>query len=229
MEGYKIKLIYIVSNGRSGSTLLDLLLGAHTNIWTLGEFQILPWELIEPKQTCGCGTAVEHCSFWKDIVRQHWEDLTNGSIHRFREKRRAGKVLRFPELFGIIFRKCLSQHGKLIHEYGTENYGIISDVIRKARQEKDVQYVVDASKDPYRLFWLVQSGLFDIYAIHLARDPRALVYSKVKDDVGGSRKCLRLNVRYNIENLIIEIKVHCQELQSKWDLVENMPVRSLIL
>jgi len=204
MQKNKIKLIYIVSNGRSGSTLLDLLLGMHSNIWTLGEFQNLPWELVEPRQACGCGTTVEHCSFWKDILRLHREELTNGNIHRFREKRGAGKVLRFPELFGIITWKFLSPHDKLIHEYGTENYCIISDVIRKARQEKDVQYVVDASKDPYRLFWLVQSGLFDIFAIHLVKDPRAFVYSMVKNDIGNSGKCLRMNVRYNVENLIIE-------------------------
>ncbi len=61
MQKDKFKLIYIASNGRSGSTLLDLLLGTHSNIWILGEFQNLPWELIEPRQTCGCGTAVEHC------------------------------------------------------------------------------------------------------------------------------------------------------------------------
>ena len=38
----KIKLIYIASNGRSGSTLLDMLIGKHKSCFTLGEFQVLP-------------------------------------------------------------------------------------------------------------------------------------------------------------------------------------------
>ena len=35
-------VIYILSNGRSGSTLLDLLLGAHPRLWTLARRTCCP-------------------------------------------------------------------------------------------------------------------------------------------------------------------------------------------
>ena len=41
----KIQVLYIVSNGRSGSTLLQMLLNLHKNIFTVGEIQELPNEL----------------------------------------------------------------------------------------------------------------------------------------------------------------------------------------
>jgi hypothetical protein len=200
----KIKLIYIASNGRSGSTLLDMLLGAHPNMWTLGEFHNLPWELIEQRQACGCGQDVATCSFWKKVINKHQSILSNGSIHHFREGAGRGKVLRLKEIWDLYFKKM---NRVLSHEkrsYAKENEDVIKYVMDIAREYKDVEYVVDASKDPYRLFWLYQSGIFDIHAIHIVKDPRAYVYSMTKNDAGNLKKTFRMSIRYVFENQLIK-------------------------
>jgi hypothetical protein len=64
----RLPLVYILSNGRSGTTLLDLLLGAHPRVWTVGEVQNLPWEMRYPRAPCGCGNPVQESPFWAPIL-----------------------------------------------------------------------------------------------------------------------------------------------------------------
>ena len=64
----KINLVYIASIGRSGSTLLESMLGAHSRVQTMGELHIWPHEIegggIRP---CSCGEFVEACKFWSYV------------------------------------------------------------------------------------------------------------------------------------------------------------------
>src|SRR5437868_14942502 len=98
MENQKLKLVYIASSGRSGSTVLELLLGAHSACWTLGEFHVLPWLLRTNVKPCGCGSAVAQCSFWRPVAEDCSAELLDGSIARFRASCWADHTLRFREL-----------------------------------------------------------------------------------------------------------------------------------
>lgn len=60
-------LIYICSAGHSGSTLLDLLLGSHSRIVSLGEISHLP-KNIALNTRCSCGEDVGECEFWQSIA-----------------------------------------------------------------------------------------------------------------------------------------------------------------
>jgi hypothetical protein len=72
------------------------------------------------------------------------------------------------------------------------------------RQNNQVRWLVDASKDPYRLFWMQHSDRFDVRVIHLTKDPRAFVYSVTKRELPrASRKVLRMTGRWIVENAIM--------------------------
>lgn len=60
-------IAYIVSSGRSGSTLLDMLLGSHTQCFSLGEIEHLPknFALDTP---CSCGATARSCEFWNEVA-----------------------------------------------------------------------------------------------------------------------------------------------------------------
>lgn len=57
---------YILSAGHSGSTLLNLLLGAHSEIAAVSELINLPTH-IPRSARCTCGEAVAKCIFWKEV------------------------------------------------------------------------------------------------------------------------------------------------------------------
>ena len=73
------KYVYICSAGHSGSTLLDLLLGSHSRIASLGEIDQLS-KNIALNTLCACGEPVRSCVLWRDILakagKQIGSDLT---------------------------------------------------------------------------------------------------------------------------------------------------------
>lgn len=205
MRGTKsrIPVIYILSNGRSGSTLLDLLLGAHSEVWTLGEAQILPWEVRENRLPCGCGVSVNDCDFWQSVLINIPINKGRYPIEYFREKHNSGKTLRWNHLYDIIRRTPSKKWSLAVDEYGKLNAQYLEAVWRAAEgyREQPIRWLVDASKDLYRLFWLQHSGYFDLRVIHLMKDPRAFVYSMTKKLLpGGRRKVIRFTGRWLVEN-----------------------------
>lgn len=65
-------ILYIAGYGRSGSTLLDRLLGLLPDVRGLGEVARLPWHLRAPhRAACACGTTLGACPFWSRVVAAH--------------------------------------------------------------------------------------------------------------------------------------------------------------
>lgn len=66
----KPRIVYIVGLGHSGSTLLDMLLGSHSQMRGLGEIvpflKATDWEK-ELQSTCSCGEKGYDCPFWSEI------------------------------------------------------------------------------------------------------------------------------------------------------------------
>lgn len=212
MNEQKIKLIYIASNGRSGSTLLDMLVGKHKNCWTLGEFQMLPTDYLWDTQPCGCGKKVSECEFWNHVVELNRKIITSGAIGKFRNFG-AGKVIRWRELKELFlnFIRPIDQ-AAAIDEYGKENYVVLNSLLEKIRISGDnIEYLVDASKDPYRLKWLGQSGYFDIMVLHIIKKPESFVFSMTKNEKPSLKKLsrtLRFCIRWIVENILIETVTH---------------------
>lgn len=67
------KIIYIAGYGRSGTTILDIILSNSTNITSAGALAtILKW--IKENHLCSCGEKMEDCSFWEDYKLGLYED-----------------------------------------------------------------------------------------------------------------------------------------------------------
>jgi len=178
----KIPVVYILSTGRSGSTLLDLLLGSSENTWTLGEAQILPWELCENRRPCGCGTPVAECDFWSEILPHIPIGEGSYPIENFRETHTSAKAFRWHILWHMLLNREDEDLRTAIQEYGDVNARYFSAVRSEAEKwlNGKVKWLIDASKDPYRLLWLDASGQFDIRVVFLTKSPQAYAYSRIK-------------------------------------------------
>ena len=209
MQSEKIDLIYIASSGRSGSTLLEILLDTFENIWTLGEIYVLPWEIEKNKGVCGCGKELNDCEFWAPIISQFQTLLElNGNIARFRDDYSVSKFFRFRELINILLRKSISDTQSLT-DFCSANRTLLSAIKKESSAYKNTEmsYLVDSSKIFYRLFWLIQCKSISVKVIHIAKDPRSFVYSKIKAEkpsLGKLLKAFRMSIRYTIENQLIE-------------------------
>jgi len=212
----KIDLIYIASIGRSGSTLLESMLGAHSHIQTMGELHIWPHEIegagVRP---CSCGRYVEECPFWSEM-RRRVDPLQQPTprLHFFREKHNAGRTLRPSRLRGLRTGYTPdAREREAIATYGRNNEAIFRAFLDLMNEQlgESPDWIVDASKDPYRLLWLIHSGRFNIRVVHLVKNPKAFIYSVTKHLIGngeGFNLHKRLyytahqSVAWNIQNVL---------------------------
>src|SRR3954453_2028087 len=63
--------LYIMGRGHSGSTILDILLGAGAAIESVGEV-VSGLEYYHRRVRCACGPLMRECPFWAE-VRRHFE------------------------------------------------------------------------------------------------------------------------------------------------------------
>src|SRR5512139_964925 len=72
--------VYICSAGHSGSTLLDMLLGTHSQCESMGELSLLPMDIAMGNR-CGCGAHFNECQLWSPILTayagEHGIDVWN--------------------------------------------------------------------------------------------------------------------------------------------------------
>lgn len=202
----RIPLVYVLSNGRSGSTLLELLVGGHPRAWTVGELQVLPHDLVTEGATCGCGAPTRDCDFWSGVLSAASLESPTATLTQFRTTRNHGKVLRREHIGDLFAGRVARARQSAAAAYGELNRTLLEQVLDAARERRGgaVDWLVDASKDPYRLLWLADSGRFDLRVVHLIKDPRAFVYSMIR---GQQRPALgdvvRLSARWAVENTLM--------------------------
>lgn len=199
----RTRLVYVASIGRSGSTLLELLLGAHSQVATIGELHLWPHEIRATGRQlpCGCGKALLECSFW-DEVRGRVDPLTAPPprIDAFREAHTAGRTLRLDRLRDFLPRSPGSGTAPIpadIATYADNNDRVYRGFLDHTREVTGTRprWLVDSSKDPYRLLWLLRSGRFDLTVVHVVRDPRGFVNSERTNAPVDGFALLRLAAR----------------------------------
>jgi hypothetical protein len=180
----KINLIDIASIGRSGTTLFESMLGAHSDVATSGEVQLWPHEIMEGGVLpTGSGEYVQNCSFWQEM-RRRVAPLQQPApqIHHFRETHNAGRTLRLSRLQDFSPGPLPERTEAKIQQYAENNYRLFKtflDLVEERTGSRPT-WVVDASKDPFRLLWLARSGLFNIKVFHMVKDPRGFIFSVTK-------------------------------------------------
>jgi hypothetical protein len=187
------EIIYIVSEARSGSTLLDQLLGAHPDITTVGEIHHLVAYATQDRSRhdpvyalqCTCGEELPRCQFWSQVETSIGRPLGSLKLKpRFLDKRKRYKLRPY-------LRRTLEQAlqarppGPVDHMIQT-----IFDVPTVARDSYAVfdaifavtnsQYIVDASKNTDRFRILAAAHPERLRLVLLSRDYRGVVFSKMK-------------------------------------------------
>lgn len=207
----RIPLIYILGIDRSGSTLLDLLLGAHPQIWTLGEVDRLPKLLYEHIQPCGCGQPLEKCAFWSDILPSVPLGERETSIGYFAVNPLRSREFRWNLLVDLLRGHPTDAEEQAYCDYVRNNVKLfkVIQAALNAKVSKDILWMVDASKNPNRLYWLKQSQQFDIRVIRLVRDVRGFVNSVTRPDY--DRRMILLSARRWLFNNFIYVLL-CKRL-----------------
>lgn len=164
----KLKILYIVGEGRSGSTLLNLTLDNHPNVVAMGELCNVYRYILGQNNWCACGSRVSECGFWRQ-VSDRLTDQPGDELLNLQAKYESSRA---ALLWPIIRR---------INDAASQRYQVGTRRVFEAVQEvSGARLLVDASKLPGRAMALANMPNVELYVVHLVRDARALVYARSK-------------------------------------------------
>jgi len=165
------RVVYLGGLGRSGTTLLERLLGELPGFCPVGEVVHLWQRGVAEGERCGCGEPVPECPFWRKVGEAGFGGWGEVDTRRIAELRRAVDRMRcIPQLAAPALRSSFRRE---LTEY-TGHYVRLYPAIR---QISGCTAVVDSSKHPSLAFCLRWRTELDLRVVHMVRDSRAVAYS----------------------------------------------------
>lgn len=181
----KKKIIFIISSGRSGSTLLCKFLGMHSQCFPLSEPQRYDMAT-RTNGFCSCSEKLLDCPFW-EAVRDKLETagypggkMETSRVPFYRGNGVMSKIRAYLGLF--LFSKGL---GKFIDEQYFQQLKNEAKLLQTVSVISNKPVLIDASKSLVRAIALSRllKDEFDLHYIHLYRDPVSVVYSSLKKNM----------------------------------------------
>jgi hypothetical protein len=169
------KVLYIGGFGRSGSTLVERILGQLPGFCSAGEIVFL-WQrgLIEG-QLCGCGTPVPECDFWIRVGKTAfggWDEIDAHEMVALQHR-----VDRNRYIPSMVAPRLRPQAQADLDRYTQA----LSKLYRAIGEVAGARVVIDASKHASTAFLLRKVPGIDLRVVHLVRDSRGVAYSWTKE------------------------------------------------
>lgn len=165
-----VKVLFVAGWGRSGTTILDNLVGAHDGAFTGGEvYWLWRFGFVEGRK-CGCGSPFAECELWRAILAAAFGDAVPDPAEVIALQREAIGVRHTPRLLAGARAGRLSPAAARYAEILSRIYTGIAEVT-------GARVVVDASKRPPDAVITGQAPGIEPYLLHVVRDPRAVAFS----------------------------------------------------
>jgi Sulfotransferase family len=229
-----VTVLKITGLGRSGSTIIDIVLGNHPDIESVGEVGSLirtGWisheslRGIDPKRRllrllCTCGKRLdvpyvdapdEACPFWSSVRREWVERTDRDSIESYLKLQDAFELKRrWPRL---LFEK--RRPSALFRSYARLTLAFFESI--RAVSGKSI--IVDSATVPIRTFVFGMIPGMDLYVVHLVRDGRGVITS--------NRRTVRMDRRAGMWKTAV--RWIALNLVSEWICIQLGPKRTMRL
>lgn len=160
-----MKVLYIASVPKSGSTILGNILGELDGFFCCGELCFLEKAL--RGSHCGCGSYFGDCPLWSEILGDGSDrlDLAELELDPRRFRARSLPVTSLAAVTGLQGSDARRYVRALARLYG------------RVEEATRCRVLVDTSKSPTYGYLLAGVPGIELYVVHLVRDPRATAFS----------------------------------------------------
>jgi hypothetical protein len=166
-----LKVVFIGGYGRSGSTLLDRMLGEVEGFWSAGELRHVFHEGYVENRLCGCGEPFHDCEVWREVTRQAFGEGAFDAHELLELKRRVDQWWRLPQLASGVASPARREDLARYRE-------ALARVYLAIRTVTGSEVIVDSSKDVSHGYVLRGIGPpVEPHVLHLVRDSRAVAHS----------------------------------------------------
>ena len=181
----KIKVLFIAGNGRSGSTLLGVLLGQVPGFFNVGEVRRV-WDefnsehdaALGSERICSCGAPFRICPAWTAVFREAFGGMD--AVDRRALSVSSWKFSMHKRLVAPTMREVAFPWER--EELDTF-LSALDRLYRAIPAATGSRLVVDASKWPMYGAMVSMLPSVEMYVLHLVRDPRAVAFSWTRSKV----------------------------------------------
>jgi hypothetical protein len=199
------KVLYIGGTGRTGSTILEKLLGQIDGVFSAGELTFLWSHSLGLGGRCSCGNRMTSCDVWSSVLASAFDG----------EQPDYGRMVSLRRRFwsGHLPLMLVPGEGRRGLRRLEELPQVVERVYRTLAAVTGARVIVDTSKEPHYSYILREATNLDVYFLHLVRDPRAVGYSwrqrRIDPGLDGEvprerRGPLRTSLYYAVSNTAAE-------------------------
>lgn len=169
------RVLFLGGLGRSGTTILERVLGELPGVCSVGEIVHLWRRGVLDDETCGCGQAFSRCPFWTEVGRQAFGGWDRGRADRMIQlQTRVDRTRYVPRL---IRPRLLGARRAELEEY----VGTFRQLYRAIAAVSGRSVVIDSSKHSSLAFCLRSASDLELRIVHVVRDSRGVAYSWTKE------------------------------------------------
>jgi hypothetical protein len=169
------RVLFLGGLGRSGSTILERVLGELPRTTSVGELVHLWQRSVLDDESCGCGEPFSRCPFWQEVGARAFGGWTADLAHRM--VRLHGRVDRSRYVPRLLLPGRLDPRRGELREY----VDVFTRLYRAIAEVSGADVVVDSSKHPSLATCLRTAPGLDLRVVHVVRDSRGVAYSWTKE------------------------------------------------
>jgi len=203
-----LSIVFVGGYARSGSTLLDRLLGQVPGFESVGEVRHIWHRSFHENQLCGCGRPFRECPYWQVVVEHAYGGFAGIDVNAVRRAKQ--HVDSFVNIPRILAGGWTASYRRRMAAY----IEALGPLYRGIQAVSGAQFVVDSTKDPQHAYILRTIPGFDVRIVHLVRDSRAVAFSwrrvRSRPEVHWQQKAMprypvaRTALAWNLTNRAVE-------------------------
>jgi hypothetical protein len=190
-RGERIPVLFVAGAARSGSTLLDRVIGMHDGFFSAGELTFIWQRSFRENHLCGCGTPFHECEFWREVTDAAFglePAEVDGPAAELLKATVEGKW-RVP----YMALSRVAHHQPDLAAYS----GLLERLYGAILQVSNARVIVDSSKDPRHGLVLSKLPNIELHIVHLVRDPRGVAFS-------WKRVRRRPEIHWKVQNMMVK-------------------------
>ena len=209
MDNSKIKVLYIAGFERSGSTILNRVLGQIDGFVAWGELRDIWQHGIAENRPCTCGNLFADCLAWQQVFDKAFDDIDQLNLSKIKELQEKTRLMVLPHYFGIMKDESFKQKANQYFTYLEKLYQAI-------QLTTGSKVIVDSTKASWYGYVLGLLPSIDLSVVHIVRNPKGICYSLERHKQKGEPESqwynpLHASLSWNFKNYAVEMLLNSPE------------------
>ena len=203
MSDTKIKVLYIAGFERSGSTIVNRVLGQIEGFVAWGELRDIWQHGIIENRRCTCGALFRECPAWTKILDEAFGGISQVDAREMTKLLQKTRASILPHYFGVFADEFLKSR---VGEYLKS----LESLYRAIQATTGSKVIVDSTKASWYGYVLGMLPTIDLYVVHIVRDPRGVCYSLQQHKNKGEPESqwynpVHASLSWNLKNSAVEM------------------------